>query len=443
VKYYDFPILTKWIEDSTAGASKSQDAQKRFLAVSKLKDRRMWVARDNIGSIDVLVDNYKRAWSSMAKINVLSDLKRLLPKVKITAVQAALDALLDIVTKELEKLSGKTCTYDKVICIAWEKATSTLATVDGYVYKNTDDEQDMKTKCADMYAAIDKARESLTIPSLNNDDKTLKVFMAPEFYFRGQYGAYVPQVVHKILPEMDRLGIGGSDYKDWLFVLGTAVAGFIIEEHVCDVCGKGTVVFEPKLSDRNKTVAKCKKSNAHTIRVEKHGAEVQNVALLRKGPVRHMIVKEWVSSIDYAGAGAGTVLMGDENVLIPGGSVDYQWGSHPCLKPSLNDERLGGCSFTVNGIRFALEICLDHDDQDARAKSLSGFTQILLIPSCGMSIGTGLYCVDGGVAFNVDGNRIASSEVKVKGSPAPLSPKTGLKDATVKLWPAITIPPSP
>ncbi len=83
-----------------------------------------------------------------------------------------------------------------------------------------------------------------------------------------------------------------------------------------------------------------------------------------------------------------------------------------------NDERLGGCRLTIDGVKIALEVCLDHiaggAGETGRASSLEGTTQILLIPSYGMDIGTGLYCVPNGVAFNVDGRDDGSTEVVVK-----------------------------
>lgn len=70
------------------------------------------------------------------------------------------------------------------------------------------------------------------------------------------------------------------------------------------------------------------------------------------------------------------------------------------------DERMGGSIFTIDGIRFGLEICLDHINH--RLQPGSGI-QIQLVPSAGADIGdqAKLACVDGGIVFNVDGGGAA------------------------------------
>ena len=105
---------------------------------------------------------------------------------------------------------------------------------------------------------------------------------------------------------------------------------------------------------------------------------------------------------------------------------------------------MGGCQITIDGVRIGLEVCLDHHDNIARAKPLEGSTQILLIPSYGMEIGTGLYCVQDGVVFNVDGRGLGSSKVVVKGKVPPVSRTSSTAvpsgRGTVDVWGPCLIP---
>lgn len=55
-----------------------------------------------------------------------------------------------------------------------------------------------------------------------DSSSALKIFMAPEFYFRGADGAYPISTVAEIIREM-RSETDQDKYRDWLFVFGTAV----------------------------------------------------------------------------------------------------------------------------------------------------------------------------------------------------------------------------
>ncbi|MBM4338036.1 MAG: hypothetical protein FJ110_00675 [Deltaproteobacteria bacterium] len=59
-------------------------------------------------------------------------------------------------------------------------------------------------------------------------EPVLKVFMAPEFYFRGAEGAYPFEQIHTIMENL-RKEIDFKSYQDWLFVFGTAI-GYLKQE---------------------------------------------------------------------------------------------------------------------------------------------------------------------------------------------------------------------
>src|SRR5262249_40556547 len=79
--------------------------------------------------------------------------------------------------------------------------------------------RDIEKRCAVMVQAIQKAYASTGYAS---DPEVLKIFMAPEFYFRGQQGAYAVESLHQILPAISPEMIKAK-YNDWLFVLGSAI----------------------------------------------------------------------------------------------------------------------------------------------------------------------------------------------------------------------------
>jgi hypothetical protein len=78
---------------------------------------------------------------------------------------------------------------------------------------------DIEKRCAVMVQAVQKAYASTGFAA---DSQVLKIFMAPEFYFRGQQGAYAVESLHQILPAISTETSKGK-YKDWLFVLGSAL----------------------------------------------------------------------------------------------------------------------------------------------------------------------------------------------------------------------------
>jgi hypothetical protein len=167
--------------------------------------------------------------------------------------------------------------------------------------------------------------------------------------------------------------------------------------------------------------------------VEPIGAEVFNVALVRRGGpdpkpappgLRQAIVfKEYISSIDFLGKNNNEMDFYDEKghqILIYGktrtalptaGSRDVLHDGGKVNESEINKSGEGGGSvFTMDGIAFGLEICLDHAQQRLygfytnSAKVGDPLPQVYLIPSWGMTIGGGpTYALPETPIFNVDG----------------------------------------
>jgi hypothetical protein len=99
---------------------------------------------------------------------------------------------------------------------------------------------------------------------------------------------------------------------------------------------------------------------------------------------------------------------------------------------------MGGSIFTIDGIKFGLEICLDHLNQ--RLNPGAG-VQIQLVPSAGAHLSQ-FACVPNGIAFNVDGLG-AKSDVRVNsagGAPSATPEPAHTTHGDITLYEAVPIP---
>lgn len=95
-----------------------------------------------------------------------------------------------------------------------------------YYLGKKDAEKDIKKRCRIMKNAVKTAYDKAS--GVEKDDpQVLKVFMAPEFYFRGAEGAYPIEKVSKIMEnlkeETKKSDEEDYDYSDWLFIFGTVI----------------------------------------------------------------------------------------------------------------------------------------------------------------------------------------------------------------------------
>jgi hypothetical protein len=369
-------------------------------------------------------EKYEQAFSPMAKRNMLRVLLKDLDawnKVAWGSEPVAWGALRDVVKRQIS-YDGGTRRYEKVVCIGYQFQTGNFEspTSNRVVYEgNLDDQADMEERAAKMTEAINSAYQALqthqTLDTLHrdlHDQRILKIFMGPEFFFRGRYGAYPHDIVSQIIPRMRKGATGGAIFKDWLFVFGTAIAAAIDEQMWCFTCKNAQNVVFAKLRT-GKTKATCKLGPNHDVRLGVFGATINNAALIQKGPEDFLVFKEYISHIDFR----------DYQVQLPessGGPRDWMDVLPPegargsFVSSKYVDERMGGCIFSFDGITFGLEICLDHAQSGGRLAAAQPI-DILLIPSAGMTIDTKHYrTVENGISFNVDGLNGGASQVKLK-----------------------------
>ena len=428
---------------------------------------------------------YDQAFSPMAKRNVaMSIVDRLDAFAKawkraygIAPLPKLLTDLAEAARKEAGADSGHK--YDYISCVGYGVKTGKfeqglfLASWTGSEWRHggwvqyggaSGDKVDCLARCVTLRQAISVAHSQYTAAhgSHPNDAKTLKIFMAPEFFFRGRQGAYDISLVSEIFDNL-RAFTQDARFKDWLFVFGTVIGASFEDRLVCRNCGKSGAQQFVRTGLNQYTCRGCPPGSVTERRL---GARIDNVALIQKGGEddfknAHVIEKEYVSHIDFRryitehAVKQGLKHTGDDDTAIP-----KPWGQDRRIEimgqalralptpgsrdvggstSKFTDERMGGSIFTIDGIKFGLEICLDH--LNARIPLGSGI-QIQLVPSAGASIKQ-LTCVSGGIGFNVDGLKAdCDMQVNTTGTPTKPTPVSNSAPGggTIKIFPPQAIP---
>lgn len=365
----------------------------------------------------------EKCWSKMAIRNLLVDLTRGVSKLRASVTDGTMKTKCMSVEAALGKLlkthDPTRARYDNALLFGWR-----VKCADDKFTGLSEDWADMQEKCADMISAI---RGACNLAGIHNSDGgMLKIFMAPEFYFRGKNGAYEHSLVtgcaartpengpripaRKGLLDLLRDEIDKPQYKDWLFVCGSAIMAARMSTVSCAFCN-GPVRYVVDSARPGKTKPQCRADASHAGTNEtSKAARIDNLAIVLKEKTTYTVAKELVSHIDFvtdkaAGITYQVNVRGEAlNVMRRGTTSGYD-SADPVASTS-TDERMGGSVFTLDGITFGLEVCLDHGASVGSAAkgrlSNAANIQILLIPSAGMSI-MSFPTVKGGIIFNVDG----------------------------------------
>ena len=236
----------------------------------------------------------------------------------------------------------------------------------------------------------------------DSSSDTLKVFMMPEFYFRGPLGAYQMDLVAELIENLQVI-CSGAEWKDWMFVFGTIIG-----------------VSSPTRQFGSVRVALRRALGKEPLPIDEEAVkEAYNICLVQRGgwavgasksdlPERRheaarVIMKEHKSGIDFA-----------EFVDPTSGALRIDRVVHlvPARPAGMGRETQrrhydGAGIFEMAGVTFGLEICLDHSQ--ARLKSSPQkpgefLIQVQLVPSCGMGlIADSVVAMKDGWALNVDG----------------------------------------
>ena len=429
---------------------------------------------DLLRKIDVAIKQYELTFSPMARRNFAMAIQEATTAFiagwkRAYAFFPAPALILDLeraAAKEADFTAGAH-KYSRAVCIGLSKQVGKFDP-NLWSYSNGTIEQNIVQYSSDL--GSDKADSAYKIKEMKGyvdeafsfynqlhggdplKDETLKIFMGPEFYFRGIRGAYNIKYISDILPSL-RYHTKDSKFSNWLFVFGTAIGATFSEQTQCRRCGKG-----PRELRRSGTGLECPDhpgpGNVITVLA---GAIIDNVALIQKGGEddeknAYVIAKEYISQLDFrrhlspsamrAGlaatgySGVGTItegkfeVMGKKIPIAPGRGGKY------------TDERMGGAIFTIDGIKFGLEICLDH--LNSRLNPADA-VQIQLVPSAGAHLSQ-FACTTGGFAFNVDGLgpatdlRVSDGARAPNAMPAVNSQTRSLKDAELVMYDPVAIP---
>ena len=116
-------------------------------------------------------------------------------------------------------------TYQNILFIAYVIDTGPVKNPDGTsTYLGLPDPvQDIDARCELMMRAIKTAEANLPQTSPPQAaGTTLKVFMAPEFYFRGSQGAYDMDDVQVAIGRLQAM-VASDEWNDWMFVFGRII----------------------------------------------------------------------------------------------------------------------------------------------------------------------------------------------------------------------------
>ncbi len=221
-----------------------------------------------------------------------------------------------------------------------------------------------------------------------NDAATLKIYMMPEFFFRGRTGAYSMDEVQEVVAALQDTVKDPNEWSHWMFLFGTIIG----KSFETRKAGFFERLFGPKyVVDTTKPI------------------EVYNYVLAQKGgfgnvagagpAAAHAVLKEHLSGLDFIKSKKSS------------GGIEWERVEHP--KPAREAGTAsevqvksydGNSVFSQDGLTFGVEVCLDHAQK--RLKSSQGLPaiDIQLVSSCGMSVkDKSIVARTGGYIFLCDG----------------------------------------
>lgn len=296
--------------------------------------------------------------------------------------------------------------YSKVQFISWEIHTGPFVIghmldgqvgyYSGFCNITSDRRTDVYGQCFDIEARLSFVADAISkahgyAESLST---TLKVFIAPEFLFRGAGGAYLHDLINGWAgpaPDEFKLtdpaynknwkGLFGNlqtivneqKYEDWLFIFGTAISASFPTRQSSDK----KYLLDPTVF-----------------------GEIYNTALIQRGGAENIKAnyasrKHYISGIDFIKYYAcnnskahiiDTVLPADPKTIIPVDVMGINEGGAVFNIPNIND---------ASGVPlvFGIEVCLDHScsggngaNHFGRLRSADQNVKIQLVPSCGMTL---------------------------------------------------------
>lgn len=313
----------------------------------------------------------------------------------------------------------------------------------------------------DIMARLDLVKQAIE-DSYEMHDKSsdvLKIFTIPEFFFRGSKGAYFgtpDSIFYTYFQNFISSVLSQEKYKNWIFVLGTLITSnvrveldqepaktlFPIGDSLLDVyyrlhpheertaTGSRAESFVSlsnllKLADEKESASLYGKTEIRGLSMEEQSRdssyisiltaalnycdltadiEVSNCCFVVEGgtnqPSIFSIQKKYKSKEDF-------ILNGIEDNYT---QTITRYSEIP-EKSEVKEENGDPYSiFTYQGIRFGVEICLDHGRgrlAHSHKRWNDGLVDVQLVISCGMDIRPGSVVAEkGGIVFNCDGEYV-------------------------------------
>lgn len=272
---------------------------------------------------------------------------------------------------------------------------------DGYTFSYVGHD----VEAEDAKARLELVKKVLDIAhkAASADAGTLKVFVLPEFFFRGKLGAYHFDNLAALFGGLQGL-VKDSAFASWSFVFGTALAWTL-------PAFLSTIKLPPPAP----------------YSIIDLPLEIFNIALCQqggKGPEGANIIEKWLKSgIDFVRlrwlpnslpSPLGFQGLVDELVRHANAPLDP---SEP--RPSEKSEHdyatySGKCVFNgTGGLTFGVEICLDHLVGRLKESAQLPKINVQIVTSCGAALKAESLVVTDGWAFNVDGlNKSGNSNAK-------------------------------
>lgn len=297
--------------------------------------------------------------------------------------------------------------YQRIQFVAWNLYTGPVLQFDAMQYGCGVDYRglagfagyprlDALHQCVDISARLEFTKRALQLAAAHadQDSGTLKVFLAPEFLFRGAAGAYFHDLIRgwkgkapADLPrpfDQDWGGLFGGlqslvadeKYKDWIFAFGTAVSTAgkyrLGDEYPIQVYAYNTALVQRGGADETQ--------RKQTFVTTKHLKSTIDFLAFRQG-IHHRVYVD--SDVQYDSQPDWVL---EERLALPG-EYEQQRSALFCF-PDV-------CRPNGAALIFGLEICLDHDrnifhgdikERTGRLGEAGHRVDIQLVPSCGMSL---------------------------------------------------------
>lgn len=294
-----------------------------------------------------------------------------------------------------------------------------------YVGVDGDPKDDVAARFKLVAAAANQAYGLAT--ETRDDESVLHIFVIPEFFFRGPNGAYEsPSKDHGLHDELMRLVREFADqpkFSHWMFVCGTILETDAAYAETSkqkngklrdDVISAITRAYHGTDNDETREFTFDLLVKA-TEFAQKHPLhKIHNRCYIYKQnsteyPEGLFIEKRYVSHEDFVVSVYSPNAYSEASVAYP--YIDESDGE---LKKSAFDSK---SLFTLDGISFATEICLDHRRGRLREVRKSHEpsqvpVDVHLVVSCGMQLQQpSVVAKTGGLVFNTDG-QYAKRDVK-------------------------------